>query len=355
MKGDTKMRQRKNHCSKRLAVTVTEVIACTSVIIVIGAITLATLGHVRGASQNDVCLNNLRRIAAASADYSANDPGGTTIPVHHRFPSGGGTVLGEYQFGGKSGNVDSTSYYIYTIHANFGTYTRPLNRLLYDVNDFISPQCRDYPNITQECIDEDQAADLAVFRCPSDTGKTGLHYTHWGASGRTAYDYFGTSYQANVMMTCAGSNGTMFSNSPFLRARDGILNPARTILYMETNGRFAWVWGYGPWGYGTTFTVHGWHGEDWRFNSAFADGRAKTITMRGAANGGVVNNFHQAEDIPGLPGGMSLWWQVIMRGPEWQLDTMPSPQIDTGKRCSSPASGDPDGPEPNILNPAELN
>lgn len=338
------IRRRKNkHASKTrrsMAVTLTEVISSVVVSALLSGIVVAALGRLRGASQNDVCLNNLRRIAAASADYSADDPDDNAIPVHRRYLAMGNTVVSDYQYGGKSGNVDYAGDFIYTIEGNFGTYTRPLNPQLYDVNVLVAPECRDPGNLTQACIDADKALDLPVFRCPADTGKTGLHYTRWGQSGRTAYDYFGTSYNANVNMICSGYNGDMRSNAPFLRSRADVPDPARTILYIETNGRFAWAWGYGPWAFGTTFTVHGWHGEDWRFNAAFVDGHAQTITMRGSADGGEVNGPADAEYVPGLPGGMSEYWQIITRGPDWQLDTLPRLPIDTNKRCGGGAGVD---------------
>jgi prepilin-type processing-associated H-X9-DG protein len=331
-----------------------ELATAIAAVAVLAGVTLVSLGGVRTASQREVCLNNLRRIAAASADYSADDPRDNAIPVHRLALGVGGAVIGDYQYGGKSGNVDHAAYYYYTIEGNFGTYTRPLNPRLYDVNSLVSPECRDYTTLTQACLDADKVVDVPMYRCPSDTGKTGLHYGHWGDSHRTAYDYFGTSYNANVSMVCdfSSSSDAMQSNSPFLRPRDAVPNPARTISYMETNGRFAWTWGYAPFPYGTNFTVGGWHGEDWRFNAAFVDGHVQTITMRGAADGGEVNSAADAEYVPGLPGGIVNWWQVITRGPDWQLDTLPSLPIDTSKRCALGA-GEPAGGGSNVR-PAEL-
>jgi hypothetical protein len=78
--------------------------------------------------------------------------------------------------------------------------------------------------------------------------------------------------------------------------------------------------------------------------------------MKGAANGGEVNSVADAEFVPGLPGGMAPWWQVILRGPEWQLDTLPSLPIDTGKRCGGGFTGDiaGDATGGSVLRPADL-
>jgi prepilin-type processing-associated H-X9-DG protein len=339
----------------RVAMTLAEVVTCIVTLSMVGGVSLATLARVRGASQSEVCLNNLRQIAAASADYAADDPRENAIPVHHRFDSVGSTVIGDYQYGGKSGNVNSAAYYRFTIEGNFGSFTRPLNPYLYDVYALVPPECRDFSTLTQECIDLDKSLDLAVYRCPSDTGKTGLHYSDWGASGRSGYDYFGASYNATVGMICDGSGGPMLSVTPFQRSRSGVPNPSRTMMYMDTCGRYAWAWGYGPWSFGTGFTVGGWHGEDWRFNMAFVDGHAANVYMRGQGASGIIDSADDVEFIPGLPGGMANWWQVITRGEDWQLDCLPAPAIPTNKRCSGGIGTDADSdPQTMTLSPPGL-
>lgn len=333
-------------------VALVELVTVAAVLMIASGIVMATLARVRGATQNEVCLNNLRLIAAASADYSADDPRDNTLPVHPRYHQLGTTVVGDYQYGGKSGHVDQPAFYMYTIEGGFGTLTRPLNRYLYDVAAMVPPDCREYWSITQECIDLDRALDLSIFQCPTDTGRTGLHYSHWRTSGRSGYDYFGTSYNSGQGMVCDGANGPMYSVTAFERSRSDIPNPSRTMLYMETCGRFAWAWGYGPWGFGTDFTVGGWHGDDWRFNMAFVDGRAATVRMQGSGATGIVNSMNDVEYIPGLPGGMANWWQVINRGKDWQFECLPAPAIPTNKRCGGGVGTDTaPGPQPMTLNP----
>lgn len=321
----------------RWGFTFIELLAALSATAIAVGATFTAVRGARSASQLEVCLDNLRVIAAASAQYSADDPGEQSIPVHHKINvAGATTVIGDYQYGGKSGNVNQAADFIYTIEGGYGSLSRPLNPYLYDVVAMTPPDCRDLGGlggIPAECSALDKSLPLYRFRCPSDTGKTGLHYSRWGTSGRTGFDYFGTSYNANVSMYC---DGDLFSNSPFQRPRSQVPNPSRTIQYMETNGRFAWAWGYGPWGYGTGFTVGGWHGEDWKFNMVFMDGSARYTEMKGASpNGtGIVDGPDDVEYVPGLPGGINNWWQIILRGRDWQIDTLPAPVLPTRKLCN---------------------
>jgi prepilin-type processing-associated H-X9-DG protein len=340
----------------RAAVTFVDVAACVVAMVILSGVALTTLGGVRTASQRELCLNNLRRIAAASADYSADDPRDNAVPVHHRFDGMGNTAIGDYQYGGKSGNVNMPAYFHYTVEGGFGSLTRPLNPFLYDVAAMVPPECRSYATITQECIDLDKRLGLSIYQCPTDTGRTGLHYGHWRDSGRSGYDYFGTSYNSPQAMICDGTNGPMYTETAFQRPRSGVPNPSRTMLYMETCGRFAWAWGYGPWGFGTDFTVGGWHGENWEFNMAYVDGHAGTIRMQGCGETGIVNSKFDVEYIPGLPGGTDVWWQVIIRGKDWQFDCLPAPAIPTNKRWGGGVGADaPTGPQPMTLSPPAIN
>ncbi|MCH8966426.1 MAG: hypothetical protein IID43_01990 [Planctomycetes bacterium] len=42
----------------------------------------------------------------------------------------------------------------------------------------------------------DTTLDLDFYKCPSDTGYKGYHFTAWKDSGLSSYDHYGTSYTA---------------------------------------------------------------------------------------------------------------------------------------------------------------
>ncbi len=75
----------------------------------------------------------------------------------------------------------------------------------------------------------------------------------------------------------------------------------------------------------------GWHGKWWTFQVAFADGHAGTIVMDG----------YYPAPLPYYPpdADFDSYQCVIVRGPNWQKDTLPSPDIETNHPC--PFSGRP--------------
>lgn len=312
------------------AFTLIELLVVVAIIAVLIAILIPSLQRAREQAKKGACLSNLRGISSASMMYAADDPRNQAIPIHFRTFSMGGTVVGDYQFGGKSGHVDQPANYIYTIEGGFGSFSRPLNRVVYK-----SMTTYDRMFMDQGHILRDKELDLKLFKCPSDIGYTGLHLGHFKQSRRKSYDYFGTSYVSNLQMICEGSSGPRSSNTPFMRPLDRIPNPSRTIHYLEDNLRWGWAWGYGPWGYGTNFKIGGWHKRDWYCTMAFTDGHAAYLDYKGSGKGGQVYSKNDVEYVAGLPGGMDVWWQVIIRGKGWSLDTLPSPAIATGQSCGS--------------------
>ncbi|MFH0981772.1 MAG: hypothetical protein V2A79_09560, partial [Planctomycetota bacterium] len=115
-------------------------------------------------------------------------------------------------------------------------------------------------------------------------------------------------------------------------------SPAHSIAYQEVPARYLWMWG--DWtgsgcewtGYqerceGQFNTVPGWHGPDFHFNVAFADGHAAMVQMQGcirpAPDLGLPN--YPTEECSGDP-----YWClrcVTFRGPGWQLDTLPAEPV----------------------------
>jgi len=231
-----------------------------------------------------------------------------------------------YDWGGKSGigeadTVDEPWTARWGTANGFGPARRPLNQILLRnaLPDYTDDPGKDYANWMG-----DTNLALDTFECPSDSGYTGIHSSHFQVEQRTSYDHFGTSYGLNLFMV-ASAGGLMQSNSPYLHRMSEMRSPATTLAYQENNGRFAWAaapeqpeceW-IGP---GLPGTVRGWHGKDWTFNAAFLDGHADEIYMRGYDNPRVMIPYSPLSD---------RYRCIIIRGENWQKDTLPAEPVET--------------------------
>ncbi len=322
------------------------IIDVTAAIVAIALLTLClvpAMASVAMSSKDSRCLRNLMQIGYANLIYAAQDPGDMAIPVHHmqfnQCPeqSEGGLCsdpiyIGAYEWGGKSGagrddfltgTPGDPLNSKYGTKAGFGPASRPLNRIIYPnpLDDHLNPK------FDPKGAEEDTRLELDVYQCPADTGYTGIHCPWFAEDGRTSYDHYGTSYNANVFLVVmsGGRLGPEFevsemgSNSPYLHRLSDVVRPARTLAYQENNGRFAW--NAAPEkdacafiGRGFPGLVRGWHGKDWTFNAAFIDGHAGTIYIRGYDN----------ECPPGPFSTTGCQPCIRIRGESWQIDTRPA-------------------------------
>jgi hypothetical protein len=267
--------------------------------------------------------------------------------------AGRGRFVGAYEWGGKSGIGKLDGFggrdpdKAYGTAAGFGPATRPMNDILYKggFKDNLNPQYNRPGALA------DTKLDLDLFKCPGDDGPPrAAHCPDWlKYSERTSYDHFGTSYTANIFMIHGGV-GPMYSNSPYLRPTTRVPTPARTLYYEENIGRWAWSCkrelpectaqgnvgpGVDP---GPTKAVRGWHGRDWTFNRAFVDAHAEQqkIFIEGSEDKDGYALHYRAEELESYPkiGDEESDFQssrcIIVRGPGWQKDTMPSALIPTG-------------------------
>jgi len=131
-------------------------------------------------------------------------------------------------------------------------------------------------------------------------------------------------------MTSDGGGGPTYSNSPYLHRVSDLSAPSRTLSYYENNGRYAWsaepthleclAIGGQP---AIPGIVEGWHGLDWTFNAAFIDGHAEGIFMKSFDNPYVEGvNYDQ-------------FFCVIIRGDNWQIDTLPASRVASGQILDS--------------------
>ncbi len=327
------------------AFTLIELLVVVSIIALLISILLPSLRQARSQAKSAVCIANLKGLGTASVVYASDDETEAAIPVPQTINDTGLTpysrrVTAYYGFGGKAGRGrTSGSTDFWTALSKRGPAHRPLNDVIYK-NGFANYE--NNPGGDNINLKHDQNLKLGTYMCPADNGYQGIHLADWKDSGLTSYDFFGTSYSANVLWivpasTCPSwvSGECCASNGPFLRPLSRIPSPSNTIYYEENVGRYAYrappqgtdesaTDCEGAGGPGVPGTVHGWHGRDWVFNVAFADAHADTIRMKG------FDNPRMAE---WSDADWQFWHCVIIRGQGWQRDTLPAPPVDTTVVC----------------------
>lgn len=329
------------------AITLIELAATVAVLAVLAATLAPALGEVRRRGKDTVCLQNLSRIAQASIIYASQDPDEQAIPVHPVLSQSTAdafrTNITTLTYGGKSGRGrwHYNPHYWGTLIGR-GPASRPMNQILYKGGfpNFAPPPYGDY--VYADLVERataDGNLDLSVYQCPSDSGYTGLHWTQYKDGTLTSYDFFGTSYHANAcwVMDCSDRIG---SNSAMLRALSQVPNPASTVYYMEHCGRFSWYVEPHPDGCypDDYYVIGGWHGQPFEFNVSFVDGHVAQTCMRGYESpflGRYPEYMNPYE-------GHAKYECVVLRGPGWQLDTLPAPIIWTDVYYDDKAAGQGD-------------
>lgn len=330
---------------RRVGITLIELLAVVSAVALLAGVLTPALADAGRRGKGTVCLQNLGRIAQASIVYAGEDADGQAIPVHPQLSwphidENAKRLIGEYAFGGKSGRGrDYGSTFFWGTAEYRGPAWRSLNSILYGD---VFPDYADNPGPGDVNWESDEQLDLAVYRCPTDTGYTGLHYFSWRESGLSSFDFYGTSYVANALW------GTSYPTKGYgvvLRRLSDIVNPAETLYYLENCGKFAYLSdppglpGH-ECGEAAPGIVHGWHGQKWRFKASFVDGHVDTVRIKGFENPDL--GHYPSEDH-------DHWECVIVRGRGWQMDTLPLPPVPmSGSRGDSRS-----GPERNSTSQVE--
>ena len=221
--------------------TLIELLVVVSVIAVLLAILLPSLGKARALAQRSGCGSNLKQLALAWTVYLDDHDG--------RFYQG---IRANFDYGGWKGTK--------------GWWPRPLNKYV-GLND---------PNgVTED--------DAKVFCCPSDRG--GIP----GAFLREkAYHAHGTSYQTNIFMIGQDRCGAFSNQTSTLDAEiskrlnrlniNKVANHSRMLLI----GDFGWINQWMPIAHPKQEwkSLAEWHGKTDCHSMAFLDGHAEFVNIR---------------------------------------------------------------------------
>ena len=332
-------------CTPLRGASLPEIAISLSAVAMGALLVLPALSEARRDAKAVKCLFNLKQLGEAASSHAAADPSEFAIPAHPEMGRLSG-ALGTWEWGGKSGSGEPQQGRD-PISSKWGTMigrgpaTRGLNRFIY--GDVFPDHQRD-PGPSRSNWRHDMELELDAFRCPADVGYTGHHYLAWSASSLTSYDHYGNSYAANSLWVGArGPSCRLMSNSPYLRPTSDVPNPRNTILMMENCGLLAYRKNFGAddcpslsddLGINPNIRVFGWHGSAWVFTAAYVDGHASTIRMEGHEQPQARLARYPGSDDPVDP-CYENYHCVTIRGPGWQLDTLPAPLVPTPIRCGN--------------------
>lgn len=228
------------------AFTLIELLVVVAIIALLLAILSPALRKVQSMAKRVYCQTNLKQIAVAWHLYLDDHE-----DSFYQDPFGNANI----EFGGWEGT---------------GAYgpSRPLNPYL-----GLPLEVR-----KEDVLDVEKGDVTKVFRCPADKG--GKRYPH------PAYDWYGNSYQTNLMLVGVGELETDpgFIPEPWRELheeinkyiagikRTSVSEPARVVLVGDTNWISQWRWDVS---YGKE-----WHDKEHHYSVAFLDGHTEFVHIR---------------------------------------------------------------------------
>jgi prepilin-type N-terminal cleavage/methylation domain-containing protein len=218
------------------AFTLIELLVVVAIIAALVAILLPALGGARNLAVRTACQSNLRGLAQAWHMYLDTFDG-------HFLQSMNPSDNVQINYGGKQGAVPPFKK------------PKPLNTF-----------------VGLSAVEK----DAAPYQCGRDEGAQTVTGTH--------YDFFGTSYSPNLLLIgtmpiqispgdpCAAVLQTANATLPGL-SRAKCRDPGRLVLI----GDYGWVY---DWNINDTINIAWRHGDEWKHNVAFLDGRVDYVEFR---------------------------------------------------------------------------
>jgi prepilin-type N-terminal cleavage/methylation domain-containing protein/prepilin-type processing-associated H-X9-DG protein len=278
------------------AFTLIELLVVIAIVSMLLAISLPSISAARNEGVRLKCVANLAAIGQGLQAYAIDDRAGMLIPVHG-LAEDGWRFDGEYEYGG---NASTLPGFLGNLYRNtFGPPTRVLNRFLFG--------------------DVGPTPDLAIFRCPTDTGvpDAPANFDPSLPFEVPLHDITGTSYRIN-------NHIRMYTDThfygPYMRRSTRIPESSTTVAMAETIAQVA-IYNRPP------FVAPGWHTRPGRYNVAFTDGHAASIAIQGG-------HEPPRDEFGG-------YW--VFRGEGWRLDCYPDPPVFDAFRRQPDDHGGPTG------------
>lgn len=227
----------------RRAFTLVEMLLVVSLIVVLIALLLPSLGKAKANADRVVCLSNLNQVGNASTQYIFNNG--------RRFPAKGPSM---YSWLGTAGSVYLT---------NFGADKRAFNEYLsgapFEQND-----------------------EIRLAQCPRDTG------AEWG-NGISSYEAQGASYGSNTHTNIP----SLFNGSSHGVSIGRLPSPNRMVVLGDNPAFASAWWSVSYWNVKAKVPGFFWHDEAFHWNLSFADGHAAYTEVQNTILYGDDYTFHR--------------------------------------------------------------
>ncbi len=301
----------------RAGFTLIELLVVVAIIALLISILLPSLKEAREQGKKAVCLANLRSLSQGNNAYASEDEIESALPIQQQVVSDvslltqGGLpadpahrTVQTKAFGGRTAQVPFMgSNAIMNPNGRWAARTRPLN--LYTYGD----------------LEQGEENDLAIYRCPSDTGYPDNPFIIDAPAEIfeiPCYDIIGNSFQMNFTGINFGIGRASFTVAPYGHRLSTLEDTAKHVALMEPqfySMTYAGISGPIP----QQLLLRGWHGPVMTSNVGFVDGSARPTKVSD------LDDF-DGDTLRGMNVSPSVGYtSFLRRGAEFKMDCYPTP------------------------------